>query len=97
MPPLGAKKITQALVTKKVDTTSRDKKITQPLVGQKNHATSQNKKIMLSIGPIAPKLVHKAPNLCKWVQIGWNRSKWIQIGPNFSQKDLMGLNGTIRS
>ena len=63
--------------------TSWDKKITQPLGtkkitepwDKKNHATSQDKKATLSIGPIASKLVHKAPNCSKWHQICPNRSK----------------------
>ena len=45
------------------------------LSGQQNHATSQDKKIMLSIGQIASKLVHMAPNWSKWHQTCPNRSK----------------------
>ena len=59
---------------KKITHPFRIKKITQPL-GQKNHATYRDQKITLSIGPIVRKLVHKAPNCSKWLQICPNGSK----------------------
>ena len=73
---------------KKNHATSLDKKITQPFATKKNHATSWHKtnhatsldkKITLSIGPIAFKLVHKAPNCSKWHQIGRSLTKWVQV------------------
>ena len=68
-PTTWDKKITQPLGTKKPCNLSGQKK--RNLLGQKNHATSQvikitqplgTKQIMLSVGPIASKLVHKALN-----------------------------------
>ena len=53
--------------------TSWGEKITHPL--GHNHATSRDKKITFSIGTIASKLVHKAPNFSKWHQICQNGSK----------------------
>ena len=72
---LGGKKITQPLETNKITQPLRTKK-SQNLWDNQNHATSWNKKkITLSIGPIASKLVHRAPNCSKWHQICPNGSK----------------------
>ena len=78
MQPLKTKKISQPLGTKD-QATSWDKKNHTTSRDKTNHATSQDKKIMLSIGPIASKLVHKAPNLSKWHQICQNLSKLVEI------------------
>ena len=51
--------------------TSQDKKYHATCRDKKNHAIYQDKKVNLSIGPIASKLVHNAPNCSKWHQRGW--------------------------
>ena len=82
MQPLGTKKITQPFETKEIKQALRTKKnhAISWTHAKKSHATSWDKKIMLSICPIASKLVHKAPNCGKWNQICPDLSKWVQIG-----------------
>ena len=73
--PLGTKRIMQPLGTKN-HATSRDTKIiTRPLGQKKIMQPLGTTKIMLSIGPVASKLVHNAPNCFKWHQICPNGSK----------------------
>ena len=72
------KNIIQPLGTKKRKPSGQKKSCNfsgQNNQGQKNHATSRDKIITLSIGSIASKLVHKAPNFSKWHQICPNGSK----------------------
>ena len=81
MQPLGIKKkIMQPLKTKKIMQPLGTKKSRNLTGKKKNHATSRenNKKITPSLGTIAPKLVHRAPNFSKWNQFcknGQNGSK----------------------
>ena len=79
---LSGQKTLRNLLIKKNHATSWDKKNHATYQDKKNHATNRDnnkksrnlmgEKIMLSLGPIASKLVHKAPNCSKWHQIGQN-------------------------
>ena len=82
---LSGQKMRQPVRTKKScnlsgqknQASSLDKKITQPL--------KTKKKIMLSIGPIASKLVHKNLNCFKWHQLCPNRLEQAQMDINWSK------------
>ena len=103
MQPLGTKKNYKTSWDKENQAISQDKKKPRNLLGQKNNATSWDKKIMqphgtnkimLSLGPIASKLVHVTPICSKWHQICPNRLDEVQMYPNWSKIFQKGLNGS---